>query len=76
MFRRARLQFIEQKEFDALSETLDGDFLQSYLELAPRDQELVAEQALHETKADQDAFQSAQVITPRELRLILAHLKH
>ena len=45
----AKLQFIEEKDFTALTETHDGDFLQSYLELAPRDQELIAEQALHET---------------------------
>lgn len=55
-FRMAKLQSIEEKDFAALTETLDGDFLQTYLELAPRDQELIAEQALHETKAGQDAF--------------------
>jgi hypothetical protein len=57
-----------------MPETLDGDFLQTYLELAPQEQDLVAEQALHENQS-QDAFKTTNLMTPQELRLILAHLK-
>ncbi len=57
-----------------MTEPLDGDFLQIYLELPPREQAVIAEQALHESKIH--AFQTSELITPRELRLILTHLKY
>jgi hypothetical protein len=57
-----------------MPETLDGDFLQTYLELAPQEQALVAEQALHENQS-QDAFKTTSLVSPEELRLILTHLK-
>jgi hypothetical protein len=57
-----------------MPESLDGDFLQTYLELAPHEQTLIAEQALHESET-QDAFKTTNLVTPTELRLILSHLK-